>query len=155
MAWSARVARLLGHGKHSPQQLAGHASFGGAGIAGAGSWLVGADMSVPRWATTVRFRQAAPLGAGDPGCQHPGRYASQAGGLAPRIARLLVQPRSEAHAVGMNETSFMSDKPVNRIGFGAMQLAGPVVFGPPRDPDGARAVLRHAVELGVDHIDTA
>jgi aryl-alcohol dehydrogenase-like predicted oxidoreductase len=36
-----------------------------------------------------------------------------------------------------------------------MQLAGPGVFGPPRDPDGARAVLRRAVELGVDHIDTA
>jgi pyridoxine 4-dehydrogenase len=44
---------------------------------------------------------------------------------------------------------------VNRIGFGAMQLAGPGVFGPPRDPDSARAVLRRAVELGVDHIDTA
>jgi pyridoxine 4-dehydrogenase len=56
---------------------------------------------------------------------------------------------------GMNKTSFMGDKPVNRIGFGAMQLAGPGVFGPPRDPDAARAVLRRAIELGVDHIDTA
>jgi len=55
----------------------------------------------------------------------------------------------------MNQTSFLGDKPINRIGFGAMQLAGPGVFGPPRDPDGARAVLRRAVELGVDHIDTA
>ena len=55
----------------------------------------------------------------------------------------------------MNKTSFMGDKPVNRIGFGAMQLAGPGVFGPPRDPDAARAVLRRAIELGVDHIDTA
>jgi aryl-alcohol dehydrogenase-like predicted oxidoreductase len=55
----------------------------------------------------------------------------------------------------MNNTSFMGDKPVNRIGFGAMQLAGPGVFGPPRDPDGGRAVLRRAIELGVDHIDTA
>jgi len=55
----------------------------------------------------------------------------------------------------MNKTSLMGDKPVNRIGFGAMQLAGPGVFGPPRDPDGARAVLRRAIELGVDHIDTA
>ncbi len=44
---------------------------------------------------------------------------------------------------------------VRRIGFGAMQLAGPGVFGPPRDPDAARAVLRRAVELGVDHIDTS
>jgi hypothetical protein len=53
------------------------------------------------------------------------------------------------------QTSLLGDKPVHRIGFGAMQLAGPGVFGPPRDPDGARAVLRRAVELGVDHIDTA
>jgi pyridoxine 4-dehydrogenase len=44
---------------------------------------------------------------------------------------------------------------VNRIGFGAMQLAGPGVFGPPADPNTARAVLRRAIELGVDHIDTA
>ena len=44
---------------------------------------------------------------------------------------------------------------VHRIGFGAMQLPGPGVFGPPRDHDQAIAVLRRAVELGVDHIDTA
>ena len=44
---------------------------------------------------------------------------------------------------------------VNRIGFGAMQLAGAGVFGAPADPDAARAVLRRAIELGVDHIDTA
>jgi aryl-alcohol dehydrogenase-like predicted oxidoreductase len=44
---------------------------------------------------------------------------------------------------------------VSRIGFGAMQLPGPGVFGPPRDRDAALAVLQRAVELGVDHIDTA
>ncbi|MGU3399475.1 oxidoreductase [Brucellaceae bacterium D45D] len=44
---------------------------------------------------------------------------------------------------------------VNRMGYGAMQLAGPHVFGEPRDPDEARAVLREALELGVDHIDTS
>jgi pyridoxine 4-dehydrogenase len=44
---------------------------------------------------------------------------------------------------------------VNRVGFGAMQLAGPGVFGPPADRAAALAVLRRAVELGVDHIDTA
>jgi pyridoxine 4-dehydrogenase len=44
---------------------------------------------------------------------------------------------------------------VSRIGFGAMQLPGPGVFGPPRDRSEALAVLRRAVELGVDHIDTA
>src|SRR6201986_3187035 len=53
----------------------------------------------------------------------------------------------------MTQTSFLGDKPIGRIGFGAMQLAGPGVFGPPRAP--ARAVLRRAIELGVDHIDTS
>jgi pyridoxine 4-dehydrogenase len=49
----------------------------------------------------------------------------------------------------------LGGRPVGRIGFGAMQLAGPGVFGPPRDRDAALAVLRRAVELGVDHIDTS
>jgi len=44
---------------------------------------------------------------------------------------------------------------VNRMGYGAMQLAGPHVFGPPRDIDEAIAVLREAVECGVNHIDTS
>lgn len=44
---------------------------------------------------------------------------------------------------------------VNRMGYGAMQLAGPEVFGPPRDVDAAIAVLREAVESGVNHIDTS
>ena len=44
---------------------------------------------------------------------------------------------------------------VNRMGYGAMQLAGPQVWGPPRDVDAAIAVLREAVESGVNHIDTS
>lgn len=44
---------------------------------------------------------------------------------------------------------------VNRMGYGAMQLAGPQVFGPPRDVDAALAVLREAVASGVNHIDTS
>jgi pyridoxine 4-dehydrogenase len=44
---------------------------------------------------------------------------------------------------------------VGRVGFGAMQLPGPGVFGPPRDRDQALAVLRRAIELGINHIDTA
>jgi pyridoxine 4-dehydrogenase len=44
---------------------------------------------------------------------------------------------------------------VGRVGFGAMQLPGPGVFGPPRDHDQALAVLRRAIELGINHIDTA
>lgn len=49
----------------------------------------------------------------------------------------------------------LGDLTVSRVGFGAMQLAGPGVFGPPADRDQAVAVLREAVELGVTHIDTA
>src|ERR1700751_362892 len=55
----------------------------------------------------------------------------------------------------MSPTTYLGDKPINRMGFGAMQLAGPGVFGPPRDPAEARGVLRRAVELGIDHIDTS
>jgi pyridoxine 4-dehydrogenase len=44
---------------------------------------------------------------------------------------------------------------LGRVGYGAMQLAGPQVYGPPRDHDGAIAVLREAIALGVDHIDTS
>ncbi len=44
---------------------------------------------------------------------------------------------------------------VNRVGYGAMRLSGPGIFGPPADPAAAVAVLREAVELGVDHIDTS
>lgn len=49
----------------------------------------------------------------------------------------------------------LAGRPVRRVGFGAMQLPGPGVFGPPADRDQALAILRRAVEAGVDHIDTA
>lgn len=49
----------------------------------------------------------------------------------------------------------LGGKAVRRLGYGAMQLAGPGVFGPPKDHDAAIAVLRHAVEAGVNHIDTS
>jgi pyridoxine 4-dehydrogenase len=69
-----------------------------------------------------------------------GRSPEVLGGSLPVVIRL---------------TTYLGDKPVNRMGFGAMQLAGPGVFGPPRSPTEARAVLRRAIELGVDHIDTS
>ncbi|MGZ5910015.1 MAG: aldo/keto reductase family oxidoreductase [Reyranella sp.] len=52
-------------------------------------------------------------------------------------------------------TSRLGDRTVKRMGYGAMQLAGPGVFGPPKDRDAALAVLREAVARGVDHIDTS
>ena len=44
---------------------------------------------------------------------------------------------------------------VNRMGYGAMQLSGPGIFGPPEDPDGAIRLLREAIEAGINHIDTS
>jgi len=52
-------------------------------------------------------------------------------------------------------TFALGDRIVRRLGYGAMQLAGPGVFGPPKDPAAARAVLREAVAAGVNHIDTS
>ena len=49
----------------------------------------------------------------------------------------------------------LGDRPVGRVGYGAMQLAGPGVFGPPKDHAAALAVLREAVAAGVNHIDTS
>jgi pyridoxine 4-dehydrogenase len=52
-------------------------------------------------------------------------------------------------------TFSLGARSVRRLGYGAMQLAGPGVFGPPKDPEAARAVLRMAVARGVNHIDTS
>ena len=54
-----------------------------------------------------------------------------------------------------SNTYDLNGAPIHRIGFGAMQLPGPGVWGPPADREAALAVLRRAVELGVDHIDTS
>jgi pyridoxine 4-dehydrogenase len=49
----------------------------------------------------------------------------------------------------------LGDRTVKRLGYGAMQLAGPGVFGPPKDRATALAVLREVVASGVNHIDTS
>jgi aryl-alcohol dehydrogenase-like predicted oxidoreductase len=63
--------------------------------------------------------------------------------------------RPSAMNTSMRSRYRLADKAVWRVGFGAMQLAGDGVFGPPRDRDEAIAVLRAAADAGVDHIDTA
>lgn len=56
----------------------------------------------------------------------------------------------------IEETTFaLGDRRIRRLGYGAMQLAGPGVFGPPKDREAAIAVLREALKLGIDHIDTS
>jgi pyridoxine 4-dehydrogenase len=52
-------------------------------------------------------------------------------------------------------TFLIGQHTVNRLGYGAMQLSGPGVFGPPRDKEAAIAVLREAAALGINHIDTS
>ncbi len=54
-----------------------------------------------------------------------------------------------------SDTALLAQRPVRHLGFGAMQLPGPGVFGPPKDRAVALAVVRRAVEAGVNHIDTA
>ena len=58
-------------------------------------------------------------------------------------------------SINQSGTFTLGSHRVKRLGYGAMQLAGPGVFGPPKDPAAARAVLRLAVERGVNHIDTS
>jgi pyridoxine 4-dehydrogenase len=77
------------------------------------------------------------------------------------IAEGLLMPAFEKNdsmnesALGGKFTFPRTSLTVERIGYGAMQLAGPGVYGPPKDRDGAVAVLREAVKAGVNHIDTS
>jgi aryl-alcohol dehydrogenase-like predicted oxidoreductase len=71
------------------------------------------------------------------------------------IASVLVTTPTVAQAPSMPQNTNLGPHIVGRVGFGVMQLAGPGVFGPPADADNNKAVLRRAIELGVDHLDTA
>ncbi len=63
--------------------------------------------------------------------------------------------RIDQSRIGKSGTFTLGGRIVKRLGYGAMQLAGPGVFGPPKDHDAALAVLREALASGVDHIDTS
>jgi aryl-alcohol dehydrogenase-like predicted oxidoreductase len=73
---------------------------------------------------------------------------------ATRSVQGLLEPVQPSRR-GVNETLTIGDLVVRRLGFGAMSLTGPGVWGNPRDPGSARKVLRRAVELGVNFVDTA
>src|SRR5215216_2018475 len=87
----------------------------------------------------------------------PGRLA--AGGPYRRDARGLATTRRGilmvAKTLPGGTFTMAEDLTVTRMGYGAMQLAGPGVFGPPNDRDAAIAVLREAMDLGITHIDTS
>src|ERR1700712_3347710 len=65
------------------------------------------------------------------------------------------EQRMSQESLGGTFTFAGTASTIKRIGYGAMQLAGPGVFGPPKDPDAAVAVLREAVASGVNQIDTS
>jgi pyridoxine 4-dehydrogenase len=69
--------------------------------------------------------------------------------------RVVFEKGSIMSIIDQSGTFPLGDSIVRRIGYGAMQLAGPGVFGPPKDRDAAMAVLREAVARGVNHIDTS
>lgn len=71
------------------------------------------------------------------------------------LNRTLVMNTPNELPLGGRFTLPKTNYTVHRMGYGAMQLAGPGVYGPPRDPEAAVAVLREAIESGVDHIDTS
>jgi len=58
-------------------------------------------------------------------------------------------------SIDRSGTFRLANRTVKRLGYGAMQLAGPGVFGPPKDPDQALALLREAAASGVNHLDTS
>jgi aryl-alcohol dehydrogenase-like predicted oxidoreductase len=69
--------------------------------------------------------------------------------------RILYPLEEIAMSIAKSGTFTLGHRKVNRLGYGAMQLAGPGVFGPPKDHAAALAVLRHAIASGVNHIDTS
>ena len=75
--------------------------------------------------------------------------------MRPANAYLAGEEENDMQTIDQAGSFKLGDRDVRRLGYGAMQLAGPGVFGPPRDREAALAVLREAVESGVDHIDTS
>jgi pyridoxine 4-dehydrogenase len=67
----------------------------------------------------------------------------------------ILQEWLDMYTIDQSGTFALGGRTVRRLGYGAMQLAGPGVFGPPQDPAAALAVLREAVASGVNHIDTS
>ena len=119
--------------------------------------------------SVVNFEALQLAPALSPGAAGGGRRLGGAAGADADAARHLPRrQRSAAMSGSRRSSSIMSEATlggrftfpgtsltVHRMGYGAMQLAGPGVWGPPRDPDGAVAVLREAVAAGVNHIDTS
>src|SRR5271154_6542279 len=85
----------------------------------------------------------------------PCRFCPLFARLGNSQVRIVFERGSIMSIIDQSGAFALGDRIVKRIGFGAMQLAGPGVFGPPKDRDAAVAVLREAVARGVNHIDTS
>ncbi len=117
------------------------------------------------WRCLVRLKGLAPSGRGgirdriSTGTRRSPSRTARAD--RPRLSRAGARARSSwsqelpMSPIERSGTFALGSRGVHRLGYGAMQLAGPGVFGPPKDPEAALAVLRAAVESGVDHIDTS
>src|ERR1700761_4734453 len=120
---------------------------------------VGSPRSSGRNAARRRRRKSASPSRSIPEvCNSGGAYPGTA---CPPTRRALLHPGPRGHHGDMTNSlpggtfQLAPDITVNRVGYGAMQLAGPHVFGPPADRDEAVRVLREALALGIDHIDTS
>lgn len=71
------------------------------------------------------------------------------------VATVRFEHMTNTDKLGVRFTFPGTSLTVHRMGYGAMQLAGPHVWGPPRDPEAAAAVLREAIAIGIDHFDTS
>jgi pyridoxine 4-dehydrogenase len=85
----------------------------------------------------------------------PVRIMPDYGGCQQQLHVDCLERKSIMSTIDKAGTFPLGDRTVNRLGYGAMQLAGPGVFGPPKDHDAALAVLREAIAYGVNHIDTS
>src|SRR3954465_10396528 len=83
-------------------------------------------------------------------CIYPIRWFIRSAGVS-----FLFMNNEQAGGLGGHFTFPGTALRVKRLGYGAMQLAGPGVYGPPRDVEGALSVLREAISAGVNHIDTS
>ena len=123
--------------------------------AGAGTAVSVGGIAVPGFAAgTVRAAPGRP-GSGTARRRASDKWKGHSGSPQCNPERPFRLERLPSAAWSTPAPVRLAHRPVARIGFGAMQLPGPGVFGPPRDRAAAIAVLRRAVELGVDHIDTA
>ena len=141
------------------QEIADGVEPGHVNLRSAVAQLMGAVAQSAHTAPTTSSRSTSSTSSTTPAARSTKSSASPNNrrfrrGLVSLSISLSVTNRAEVITCGIADLSPWQFT-VGRVGFGAMQLPGPGVLGPPRDHDQALAVLRRAIELGINHIDTA